>query len=98
MEFAATAGASDEVTQAIALAVSETVTNAVVHAYDGEDRGQIRVSCRVDGECFVVEVTDEGAGIGSRPDSPGIGYGLATVGALAQSSISLPAAADAAQP
>ena len=65
-EFAATAGASDEVTQAIALAVSETVTNAVVHAYDGEDRGPVRVSCQVDGERFIVEVADEGAGIGSR--------------------------------
>ena len=83
-EFAATAGASDEVTQAIALAVSETVTNAVVHAYDGEDRGPVRVSCQVDGERFIVEVADEGAGIGSRGASPGIGHGLAMVGALAQ--------------
>ena len=83
-EFASTAGASDEVTQAIALAVSETVTNAVVHAYDGEDRGQVRVRCHVDGERFVVEVADEGAGIGSGHGYPGIGHGLAMVGALAQ--------------
>ena len=83
-EFASTAGASDEVTQAIALAVSETVTNAVVHAYDGEHRGQVRVGCHVDGERFVVEVADEGAGIGSGHGYPGIGHGLAMVGALAQ--------------
>ena len=83
-DFASAAGASDEVTQAIALAVSETVTNAVVHAYGGEDRGQVRVSCRVDGERFIVEVADEGVGIAPRPDSPGIGHGLAMVGALAQ--------------
>ncbi len=82
-EFAAEAGAPDEVTEAIALAVSETVTNAVVHGYAGDD-GQVRVSCRVDREAFIVEVIDEGAGIDARPDSPGIGYGLATVGALAQ--------------
>jgi anti-sigma regulatory factor (Ser/Thr protein kinase) len=83
-EFASTAGASDEVLDAVALAVSETVTNAVVHAYAGEERGQVRVSCRVDGERFIVEVADDGAGIWLRHDSPGLGHGLAMVGALAQ--------------
>ena len=84
VEFSSKAGVSDEVTQAVALAVSETVTNAVVHAYDRDDRGPVRVSCQVDGERFVVEVADEGVGIGPRRDSPGIGHGLATVGALVQ--------------
>lgn len=84
-EFASTAGASDEVTEAIALAVSETVTNAVVHAYAGEEHGHVRVSCRVDGEQFIVEVADQGAGIGSDHGRPGIGHGLAMVGAVAQS-------------
>ena len=82
-EFVSTAGASDEVTQAVALAVSETVTNSVVHAYDPEEPGRVRVSCQADGERFVVEVTDEGAGIWLRHDSPGIGHGLAIVGAVA---------------
>lgn len=63
--------------------MSETVTNAVVHAYDGEDRGQVRVRCHVDGERFVVEVADEGAGIGLAHGYPAIGHGLAMVGALA---------------
>ena len=70
-------------TEAIALAVSETVTNVILHAYDDED-GRVRVSCRVDGERFIVEVVDEGGGIAPRRDSPGIGHGLAIVGALAQ--------------
>lgn len=83
-EFASTAGASDEVTQAIALAVSETVTNSVVHAYDADDRGEVCVRCHADGESFIVEVIDEGAGIGSGHGGPGIGHGLALVGALAQ--------------
>ena len=65
-EFASTAGASDEVLQAIALAVSETVPDVVVHAYDGEKRGQVRVSCHIDGERFIVEVADQGVGIGPR--------------------------------
>jgi anti-sigma regulatory factor (Ser/Thr protein kinase) len=82
--FAAAAGASEEVTDAIALAVSETVTNVILHAYDGEG-GEVRVSCDVDGERVIVEVVDDGSGIAARQDSPGIGHGLATVGALAQS-------------
>jgi serine/threonine-protein kinase RsbW len=84
VEFASTAGGSPEVIQAIALAVSETVTNAVVHAYDGEAHGEVRVSCHVEGVRFIVEVADEGVGIGSRPDTSGIGHGLAMVGALVQ--------------
>lgn len=84
VQFASGEGASDEVIQAIALAVSETVTNAVVHAYDDGDRGQVRVSCQMDGERFVIEVADEGVGIGRHPESPGLGHGLAMVGALVQ--------------
>jgi anti-sigma regulatory factor (Ser/Thr protein kinase) len=82
--FAAAAGASRDVTEAIALAVSETVTNVILHAYDGEE-GEVRVSCGIDGDRVIVEVVDGGAGIAFRPDSPGIGHGLAMVGALAQS-------------
>jgi anti-sigma regulatory factor (Ser/Thr protein kinase) len=82
--FAAGAGASEEVTDAIALAVSETVTNVILHAYGGEE-GEVRLSCDVDGERVIVEVVDDGSGIAARQDSPGIGHGLATVGALAQS-------------
>lgn len=84
VEFASTAGASDEATEAIALAVSETVTNAVVHAYVGEQPGSVRVRCQVDGERCIVEVADDGAGIGPRSDSTGIGHGLAMVGAVVQ--------------
>lgn len=65
--------------------MSETVTNAVVHAYDAEDRGEVCVSCHLDSERFIIEVADEGAGIGARHGSPGIGHGLAMVGALVQS-------------
>jgi anti-sigma regulatory factor (Ser/Thr protein kinase) len=81
--FASEAFGAEEVTQAVALAVSETVTNAVVHAYDGHERGQVRVSCHVEDERVIVEVVDEGAGIWLRQDSPGIGHGLAMVGAVA---------------
>jgi serine/threonine-protein kinase RsbW len=83
VEFVSMACAPEEVARAVALAVSETVTNAVVHAYGGQEPGEVRVSCHADGERFVVEVVDDGAGIWLRRDSPGIGHGLAMVGAVA---------------
>jgi anti-sigma regulatory factor (Ser/Thr protein kinase) len=83
--FAAEMGASDEIAHALALAVSETVSNAVIHAYAGSEPGDVTVRCRAEGERLIVEVADEGMGIAARHDSPGIGQGLALVGALARS-------------
>ena len=82
--FASAAGASEEVAHAVALGVSETVANVVIHAYAGEEPGPVTVSCRADGAHLVVEVSDEGAGIAARHDSPGAGQGLTIVGAVAQ--------------
>src|SRR4051794_31197245 len=81
VDFATAAGATEEINYAVALAVSETVTNAVVHAYAGGEPGQVGVRCRTDGERLIVEVVDDGAGIAVHEDSPGIGQGLALVGA-----------------
>jgi serine/threonine-protein kinase RsbW len=82
--FALAAGAPKDVSDAVALAVSETVTNVVVHAYVGREPGLVTVRCRSDGERVIVEVIDEGTGVAARDNSPGVGHGLATVGALAQ--------------
>jgi len=83
--FAASAGAPPDVAQAVALAVSETVTNAVLHAYAGQEPGPVTVRCVADGDGrVVVEVLDEGRGVEARPDSPGVGHGLAAVGAVVQ--------------
>src|SRR3954447_3837331 len=82
--FASAMGASAETTDAVALAVSETVTNAVIHAYVGREPGPVSVRCAGDGERVMVEVIDEGVGVAVRNDSPGVGHGLAIVGALAQ--------------
>ncbi len=83
--FAQAAGMPFELLDDVALAVSETVTNAVVHAYAAApEPGQVRVRCHVAEERLVVEVTDDGVGIVWRDDSPGLGQGLAIVGALAE--------------
>jgi hypothetical protein len=70
-------------THAVELAVSETVTNVVIHAYVGSEPGRVSVRCEGDGERMVVQVIDEGVGVAPRHDSPGVGHGLALVGALA---------------
>lgn len=45
-------------------AVSEAVTNAVIHGYGENDRkNKIRVSCRIDGRELYIEVKDSGVGI-----------------------------------
>lgn len=83
--FAQAAGAPPELLDAVALAVSETVTNVIVHAYAGApEPGQVRVRCQVAERQLVVEVADDGVGIACRDDSPGLGQGLAMVGALAE--------------
>ncbi|HHY92437.1 MAG TPA: anti-sigma F factor [Firmicutes bacterium] len=46
----------------ISTAVSEAVTNAVVHAYP-EGEGPIRISARLAGQRVIIDVVDEGRGI-----------------------------------
>jgi serine/threonine-protein kinase RsbW/stage II sporulation protein AB (anti-sigma F factor) len=69
----------------VMLAVSEAVTNAVLHAYSGGSReGRIRVRAELlDHEALDVTVEDDGIGMRTRSDSPGIGLGLPTISALA---------------
>lgn len=82
--FALAAGAPQEMRDAVQLAVSETVSNAVIHAYVGREPGPVSVRCQGDAGRMIVEVSDEGVGVAARRDSPGVGHGLALVGALAQ--------------
>jgi anti-sigma regulatory factor (Ser/Thr protein kinase) len=70
----------------IALAVSEAVTNAVIHAYVGEARpGDVQVVAeRHEGNGLEIQVCDDGRGMMPRSDSPGLGVGLPLVAKLAQ--------------
>lgn len=68
---------------AVALAVSEAVTNAIVHAHRDSSPGEIELSAKLNGEGVIVVVADEGDGIKPNPDSPGLGFGLALVASLA---------------
>ena len=70
-------------TSDLVLAVSEVVSNAVVHAYRDRDPGEIRISAGIEGHALVVVVADDGIGMLPRPDSPGFGVGLPLVAELA---------------
>jgi anti-sigma regulatory factor (Ser/Thr protein kinase) len=70
----------------IALAVSEAVTNAVIHAYvDRPGPGDVEVyGERHPDDGLEIRVCDEGRGMMPRSDSPGLGVGLPLVAKLAQ--------------
>lgn len=51
----------DEVAD-IKTAVSEAVTNAIIHGYDDPEE-KVEVLCRMEGNCVEVAVTDTGKGI-----------------------------------
>ena len=66
----------------IALAVSEAITNAVLHAYREGDSGDVRVVACAEPDRLVVVVRDYGCGMSPHPDSPGLGLGLSVIGHL----------------
>ncbi len=76
-DFVTAAGVGEAVVTGVKLAVSEAVTNAVVHAYVNADRpGEVRVRACVDDDEVQITVSDDGCGMVPRLDSPGLGVGL----------------------
>ena len=71
---------------AVGLAVTEAVTNVVVHAYrdrgPADEPGRVRVAVTVHDDAASVVVADEGVGMVPRADSPGLGLGLSLIAGL----------------
>ena len=67
----------------VALAVGEACANAVVHGYADREPGVLRITADVTPEGLRVVVADDGHGLASRPDSPGLGLGLPLIASLA---------------
>ena len=84
-EFARAHGASKALLIDLALAVTEAVTNCVVHAYVDRGPGTIRTSIQAGPDELIVTVTDDGRGMQPRADSPGLGLGLPTIASLTTS-------------
>lgn len=82
-QFLASAGAPDAMVQTVKLAVSEALTNVVLHAYPDTDPGPVSVTAVLDGNAVEVVISDEGRGMVPRADSPGAGLGLPIIAQLA---------------
>jgi len=69
----------------VKVAVTEACTNVVVHAYRGDEPGQLLVDAWAEQDRLVVLVRDEGQGMSPRADrrSPGLGLGLRMMATLA---------------
>ena len=78
-------GAGEMTVGDIALAVSEAATNAVVHAFVGIETGTLSIAVEPLDGALRVSVIDDGNGMTPRPDSPGLGLGLPTIGQLTES-------------
>lgn len=78
-------GASDEDLERVRLAVSEAVSNVVIHAYSEQAGGLVSLTAAaIDGELTVL-VADGGCGLGGAPRSEGLGLGLAIITQLCDS-------------
>jgi serine/threonine-protein kinase RsbW len=79
---AAAAGVGGDRLEEIRLAVSEALTNAVVHAYRHGSPGRLHVTAAVtSGELWVL-IGDDGRGMHAWNDSEGLGIGLSLISGL----------------
>jgi serine/threonine-protein kinase RsbW len=78
------AGADDPVLDAVRLAVSEAVSNVIVHGYRETGSGAFTVAIERVGDYLRVSVRDAGCGMSPRMDSPGAGLGLPLIANLAE--------------
>lgn len=85
VRFAEEMDADEEQIDAIRLAVSEALTNVVMHAYrppgtaEREQIGQMHVTASLAaGELWVL-IGDDGTGLSNQVRSPGLGVGLALI-------------------
>lgn len=44
-------------------AVSEAVTNAIIHGYDGIENGKVSIHCQIEKDVLHIEIMDNGKGI-----------------------------------
>ena len=76
-------GVDSETLDAIRLAVSEAVTNAIRHAYRDGQPGEVRVAAAVHDGHISVSVEDDGCGHLLPSSRPGLGFGLRVIDEVA---------------
>lgn len=82
--FASHVGVSDPPLADIGVALSEAVTNVVMHSYRADPQpGTVKVTALHAARELRIVVEDHGQGCAPRSDSPGIGLGMGLMTALA---------------
>lgn len=72
-------GACERDVERVQLAVSEAITNAIVHGCGGEGLHSVRLAAAlIEGELTVL-IADDGCGMGGASESSGLGLGLALI-------------------
>jgi serine/threonine-protein kinase RsbW len=83
-QYAVHVGAAEALLPSVQLAVSEAVSNVVVHAYsDRSEPGPVVAQAWVEAPHLVIRVCDEGHGMKPRLDTPGLGMGLPLITSMA---------------
>lgn len=82
--FAGHAGIDAAVLTDVQVAVSDAVTNAILHADADADAGSVRVQAEELGDELVVRVREAGSGTGDPRIDPVLGPRLSMIAALAQ--------------
>jgi stage II sporulation protein AB (anti-sigma F factor) len=77
-DFAVEAGADRPKVDAVRLAASEAVTNAVLHAY-ADEPGDVYVTAAVVATELWILVADNGRGMEPQTERPGLGLGLGLI-------------------
>ena len=75
-EYVQRSRAPEPVVERVRLAVSEALTNIIMHAYLGRDPGSMIAEAWCAADHLVLRVSDEGPGLIPRSDSPGLGMGI----------------------
>ena len=84
--FAARHRVAEPPLEDLRLAVSEALTNVVLHGYrHTQEPGAVDVTATVGADSVEVVVGDEGLGMSPRSDSPGAGLGLPLIAQVAES-------------
>jgi serine/threonine-protein kinase RsbW len=86
VDFASESGVGDPPLSSVRHAVSEAVTNVVVHGYrERPTPGHVEVDAEIRKDELHVTVRDSGLGFQPRVDSPGAGLGLPIIAQVTDS-------------
>ncbi|HEX3617005.1 MAG TPA: ATP-binding protein [Solirubrobacteraceae bacterium] len=78
-DYARGLGIDGDQLDGVRLAISEALSNVVLHAYGENEPGYLHLTARVVGNELWVLVADDGRGYNTSPMRPGLGWGLAFI-------------------